>query len=112
MKNMKMYILVPDYVPDYFVPTACAHASLMVHLKFQSDHVYQDWLSYSFKKVICRVDPKCFETAKHHPDHVIVTENNPRVTGEMPNNEVALAFCPRMEMPKPFQYFKLWKPKE
>lgn len=100
---MKMYILIKDNVPDGFAVLAAAHASLAAYLKFRESAEVKEWLSGSFYKVICKVNEKEFEKAKTFDDQVILTES------ALDHKEVAIAFKPREEWPKPFKFYKLWK---
>ena len=100
---MKMYILVKDDFPVGFAMVAVAHASLAAYLKFQDRKAVQEWLSGSFKKAICKVNEKEFERAKTFEDLVVLTES------ALDNQEVAIAFCPRVEWPKPFKFYKLYR---
>ncbi len=98
----KMYICVKSSIPSH-KPLAIAHGVLMAHLKFQNDPNYQDWLTASFRKVVCEVTDKEFEDLKNVPDHVIVTESG------LNGMEIAIVFCPRDEWPKGFKFFPLMK---
>ncbi len=100
---MKMYILVKESVPLGFAMLAVAHASLGAYLKFQESEEIEMWLSGPFYKVICKVNDKEFETAKSFEDRVIITESS--LEGE----EVAIAFKPRYEWPKPFRFYQLYR---
>ncbi len=100
---MKMYILIKDDVPEGFAVLAAAHASLAAYLKFRDSEEVKEWLSGSFYKVICRVNGKEFEKAKTFEDQVVLTES------ALEHKEVAIAFKPRKEWPKPFKFYKLFK---
>lgn len=100
-----MYILVLDDVPAEFVPVISAHASLACYLKYEDDHLMQKWLKSFYKKVVCTVNKKEFETAKTFENSIVLTES------ALDDREVAIVFCPRNEWPKPFRFYKLWKPK-
>lgn len=100
---MKMYILIKDTVPEGFAILAASHASLAAYLKFRNTPEIQEWLSGLFYKVICKVNEKEFEKAKSFEDSVLITES------ELENSEVALAFKPREEWPKPFKFYRLYK---
>lgn len=99
---MKMYILIKEDVPLGLAMTAAAHASLAMWLKFGKCGYCERWLS-SFKKVICKVHDKEFENAKSVEDHVVLTE------AALDGKEVAIAFMPREEWPKMFNFFRLYK---
>jgi len=100
---MKMYILIKDDVPDGFAILAAAHASLAAYLKFKADADMQYWVSGTFYKVVCKVNDKEFQRAKTFEDHVVLTES------ALDHKEVAIAFKPRAEWPKPFSFYKLYR---
>ena len=100
---MKMYILIKDSIPEGFAVLAAAHASLAAYKKFEDDSQMQEWISATFYKVICKVNEKEFEKAKTFEDHLVITES------ALDHQEVAIAFKPREEWPKPFQFYKLYK---
>lgn len=100
---MKMYILVRDDVPVGFAVLAAAHASLAAYLKFKDTPEVTEWLSGPFYKVVCRVNEAEFEKAKGYPDSVVLTES------ALDNREVAIAFKPRPEYPKFFNFLRLFK---
>ena len=102
MNNLKVYILIKDYVPTGHAVNSAAHASLAMFLKFQERPIVGEWLG-SFKKVSCSVTPEQFEEAKKHPDHVVITESN------FDDDELAIAFCPRVEWPEFFRQLKLYR---
>lgn len=98
-----MYILIKDDVPVGFSMLAAAHASLAAYLKFKNTPEVAEWLSGPFYKVICSVNDKEFTKAKEFPDKVVITES------ALDNKEIALAFRPRKEWPKPFKFYKLYR---
>ena len=100
---MKMYILIRDSVPEGFAMLAAAHASLAGYLQFQESQEIKEWLSGPFYKVICKVNDKEFRKAKEFEDCVVLTES------ALDNQEVAIAFKPRNEWPKPFKFYKLYR---
>ena len=100
---MKMYILIKESVPVGFAVLAAAHASLAAYLRFKDSPEVIEWLSGPFYKVVCRVTDAEFEKAKATGDHVVITES------AMGDQEVALAFKPRQEWPKQFQFFRLFR---
>ncbi len=100
---MKMYILIREDVPVGYAVLAAAHASLAAYLKFKDSPEIIQWLSGSFYKAVCRVSDKEFEKAKECPDHVIITES------ALDHQEIAIAFKPREEWPKPFKFYCLFK---
>jgi peptidyl-tRNA hydrolase len=99
----KMYILVKDSIPLGKGLVAVSHASLACYLKFKDTTDMQEWLSNSFYKVICKVNDKEFEKAKTFENNVVLTEST------LDNQEVAIAFNPRQEYPKPFNFYQLYK---
>ena len=100
---MKMYILIKDDVPEGLAILAAANASLAAYLKFKEDPNMQTWVSGTFYKVVCKVNDKEFQKAKTFEDHVVLTES------ALDHTEVAIAFKPREEWPKPFRFYKLYK---
>ena len=100
---MKMYILVKEDLPVGFALVAVAHASLAAYLKFEDRPEVKEWLSGPFKKTICKVNEKEFEKAKTFEDSVVMTES------ALDGKEVAIAFCPREQWPKPFKFYRLYK---
>ena len=100
---MKMYILIKDSVPPGYAIVAAAHASLAAYLKFHDCDEVREWLAGPFRKAVCKVRAEDFERAKAVPDHVVMTES------ALDGQEVAIAFKPREEWPKMFQYFSLYR---
>lgn len=101
---MKMYILIQNTVPDKLAPVIAAHASLACFRKFEQDADMQQWINGIFKKVVCKVSAAEFSLAQQTEKHILLTES------ALDHQEVALAFCPRAEYPKAFNYFSMWKP--
>jgi hypothetical protein len=100
---MKMYILIKEQVPTGYALVAAAHASLAAYLKYQGTPEVQEWISGPFYKTICKVNEREFEVAKGFPDNVLITES---ALGRV---EVALAFKPRKEWPRPFKFYSLYR---
>lgn len=100
---MKMYILIRESVPQGFAVLAAAHASLAAYLKFKDAPEVSEWLSGPFYKAVVKVSDKEFENAKAFEDHVVLTES------ALDGQEVAIAFKPRAEWPKPFKFYRLWR---
>lgn len=98
----RMYILIREAVPTGFAVLAAAHASLAAYLKFADSAEVKEWLAGPFYKTVCRVSDDEFAKAKEVADHVVITES------ALDGQEVALAFKPRAEYPKPFRFFKLF----
>lgn len=100
---MKMYILVKEDVPMGFAMLSVAHASLAAYLKYKESDDVKEWLSGPFFKVVCKVNEKEFEKAKSFEDNLVITES------ALDGQEVAIAFKPRTEWPKPFKFYKLYR---
>lgn len=100
---MKMYILIKEQVPLGFAIVAAAHASLAGYLKFKDAPEVTEWLAGPFRKAVCRVSEEEFERAKAVADHVVLTES------ALEGQEVALVFKPRVEWPKMFKFFRLYR---
>ena len=100
---MKMYILIRESVPTGFALVAASHASLAAYLKFKDSPEVEKWLSGPFFKTICKVSDKEFENAKSFEDNVVITES------DLNGQEVAIAFKPREEWPKPFRFYSLYR---
>jgi peptidyl-tRNA hydrolase len=101
---MKMYILIRESVPVGKAVVASAHASLACYLKYQDHPNIAAWLAGpAFYKAVCKVTDAEFELAKQEPNHVVLTEST------LDNQEVAIAFVPREEYPRRFQFFRLYK---
>lgn len=101
---MKMYILIRESVPVGKAIVAAAHASLACYLKFPDHPATEAWLDGpAFYKVVCKVTDAEFEKAKEESDYVVLTEST------LEGQEVAIAFLPREEFPKRFQFFRLYK---
>jgi hypothetical protein len=98
-----MYILLRESVPLSFAVLGAAHASLACYLKFRDFPEVAAWLAGPFYKVVCKVTDEEFEIAKAFADHVILTES------ALDGVEVALAFKPRVEWPKPFKFYRLFR---
>ena len=102
---MRMYILIKHDVPDDLGPLIAAHASLAVYLKNADSELVTEWLEKSFKKAICTVNEKEFNTAKQISGAVVLTES------ALDGREVAIAFPPMSDSdrPKAFKYYRLWR---
>ena len=103
MNYSKIYILIKQDVDVGHALLACAHGSMMCYLKFKDTPEFDEYLKNSFRKCVCSLNDKEFEAAKQFDDYVIVTES------ALGNAETALVFKPRMEWPKAFKFYKLWK---
>jgi peptidyl-tRNA hydrolase len=98
-----MYILIRESVPLGFAVLGAAHASLACYLKFRDSPEIAAWLSGPFYKVVCRVTDEEFEKAKSFADHAVLTES------ALDGAEVALGFKPRVEWPKAFKFYRLFR---
>lgn len=102
---MKMYILIPDDVPDNYVPVSSAHASLINYKRYPNDIGMRCWLEQSFRKVVVKATHEEIEKAKTLADKFTdVTESN--LDGML----VAVSFCPRAYFDPFFKTLPLWKP--
>ena len=100
---MKMYILVRDDVPLGHAMVAVAHASLACYLEYRDHPDVEAWLSGPFYKAVCKVDEREWSRAAEAGDFVVMTES------ALDGREVAMAFRPRSEWPKPFRFFRLYR---
>ncbi len=99
-----MYILILDDLPvGHAINTAC-HAAVACVIKYQDTNEVKDWLDTSFRKVTCKVSRKEFDNAmKRENDFVVMTELN------LDNRETAVAFKPRDNYHKMFNFLSLYK---
>jgi hypothetical protein len=102
-KNLKMYILILDWVDVGHAINSVGHAGLMGYLKWKHDPIIEEWLANSFRKVTCKVNQKEFEKAQTYGDFQVITEL------AFDGKAVGLVFKPRYEWPKFFKYLKLYK---
>lgn len=111
-KLLKLYIAVLDAVPDHMVPVIVAHAVLGAHRTFdwhngvQADKEYMDWLTYSFKKVVVRVNRKEFNKITTNCDLVFCAHESTVLKGE----NSCVVVCPRYEIPNVLKFAKMWAP--
>lgn len=98
-----MYILVRESVPLGFALVASAHASLACYLKFREAPEVAQWLAGPFFKAVCKVSDAELERAKEAGDWVSISE------AALEGQEVAVAFRPRAEWPKPFRFLRLYR---
>jgi peptidyl-tRNA hydrolase len=103
MQKLKMYILVKDSLPIGKAAVGIAHASLACYLKFKDNPEVKEWLDGPFYKTICLVNDTEFEKSKELADHIVITEST------LDNQETVIAFKPRIEYPKGFGFFRLYK---
>lgn len=118
---MKLYIAVLDSVPDYMAPTLVAHSVLGAHLYFTSGlklsiegsdtdlfKYYSNWLMYSFKKCVVRVNEKEFAKIAKIP-YTYLGHENTTLNG---TKSCAIPFpVPNDQLPNVLKFAKLWKPK-
>jgi hypothetical protein len=117
---MKLYIAVLDEFPDYMTPTLVAHSMLGAHLHFDSlyqefDGIfdknpfqpYRDWIKYSFKKCVVRVNKREFGKIVTLPDTYLGYENN---TLEGRNACAVPLPVENDKIPNVLKFAKLWKP--
>ena len=102
-EKLKMYILVKENVQIGKAIVGIAHASLACYLKFQDTEEVKQWLAGPFYKTVCKVTEKEFEKAKEVADYVVMTEST------LDDAETTIAFKPRTEYPKYFNFFRLYK---
>lgn len=98
-----MYILVKDSIELGKAVVGVAHASLACYLKFKDKDEVQNWLSGPFYKTVCIVNDEEFEKAKQESDNIIITESS------LGDKETVIAFMPRVEYPRYFKFFRLYK---
>ena len=101
--RLKMYILVRDDVSTGHAVVGVAHASLAAYLRFRDAPETLEWVGGVFYKTVCRVTAAEFEAAKNVEDHVVITE------AALGGAETVVAFRPRVEWPKAFKFFRLFK---
>lgn len=106
----KVYIAILDDVPDYIAPTLVAHAMLSAHLKFatqENNTDYMDWLNYSFRKVVLRVNQKEFNKISQLNCHLAFESSV--LNGEMC---CAVVYPLTAEhTPNVLKFGKMWQPK-
>lgn len=102
----KMYILIKESVDLGHAVLSAAHASLSGYLTFKDDPAVEDWVTNSFRKVVCMVTDDEFDDAKQYSDHRVMTESS------LDDAEVAIVFKPRNTWPDFFKSLRLYnKPK-
>lgn len=112
---MKLYIAVLDEFPDYMAPTLVAHSVLGYNIevnsgvneKLQKD--YLNYLTYSFKKIVVRVNQSEFNKIASLPDVYLGHENS---TLEGKKSCAVWLYNGEDKMPRVLQFAQLWKPKE
>jgi peptidyl-tRNA hydrolase len=105
---MKLYIAVLDEFPDYMVPTLVAHAVLGAHLKFESDSIYNEWITNHFKKCVLRVNQKEFKKICEL-ENVYLGFEKKTLDGKI--SCAVIRPIPEEEpVPDVLKFAKLWKP--
>lgn len=91
----KIYFLVKDTVPVGFAITSIAHGAMMAHLEWGKPDglfpVYKEWLQFSFRKVICKINAEEFAHMKDCMRHLVVTES------ALHHEETVLVLYPQAE---------------
>jgi hypothetical protein len=106
MSHSKLYIAVLDTVPDNMVPVLVAHAMLTAHLAFYGEHAaYSDWLNYSFRKVVLKVNQKEFNKILLE-DAVSVSHENSTLGGA----DSCIVVSPREDHCSVIKFAKMWAP--
>lgn len=109
----KLYICILDEFPDYMTPTLVGHAVLRHHLNIMNyfeDDIrtrYDNWLKYSFKKCVVRVNRKEFDKIMMIDGCIETWENN-TLGGEVS----CLTVVANTEEHNVLKFAKLWKPVE
>lgn len=107
MSLSKMYIAVLDEVGDFMVPTLVAHSVLAGHLYFEEDPDYEEWIKYSFRKVVVRVNRKEFEKIR---TTLSCWEGHESTT--LHGEPSCLVVKPvELDIPNVLKFAKLWAPK-
>lgn len=117
---MKLYIAVLDEVPNHMIPVLVAHAVLGAHLEFSRKYiidderadspyaVYVEWLGYSFKKCVVKVNRKEFKKISEIP-YTYLGHENTTLSGE---KSCAIPLPVHNEnVPNVLKFAKLWTPK-
>lgn len=103
--NDKLYICVLDEFPDYMTPTLVGHAVLRHHTDWSEHLRYQDWLAYSFKKCVVKVNRKEFEKIRKLPFTTESFENN-----TLGGNVSCITVVAHKDEHNVLKFAKLWKP--
>lgn len=102
-RNLKMYIVIKEWLPTGHALNTAAHAGLIGWLEFGGLDDTQKWLDDSFKKVTCMVSDEEFAELKKVEHSKVITE------GRLDNDEVAIVFAPRNDWPPIMKTLRLWK---
>lgn len=103
---LKMYILIRDDVDTGHAILAAAHGTAAACRRWAFDRGFNRWMAGSFRKVVCRLSEKEFETAKQllpEQDFLVMTESS------LDGAETCLVFKPRTEWPKVFKFYQLYR---
>lgn len=108
-KHVKMYILIKDWVDTGHAVNTAAHCGAEVGrlwpptYELQGEYTeVEEWWDTHFRKVTCKVTEQQFKKAKEYEDWSVITELF------YDGQEVALAFKPRRDWPKFFNFLTLW----
>lgn len=100
--DLKIYIVIKESAPSGIAVNSVAHASLIAHLKWEKEELYQAWLKNSFKKFSCVVSDEEFNRLKQeYPDCIVVTES------KLDHAEICLVIKPSSG-DKRLKYLKAW----
>ena len=115
INKSKMYILIRDDVDLGHTILASAHASLGGYLTFKeyesrdipTFNPTEDWVTESFRKVVCKVTTVEFEKAKTYGENM--KDYRIMVESGLEGMEVAIVFRPRDNFEPFFKSLKLYK---
>lgn len=107
---LKLYIAVLDAVPDHMVPVLVAHSMLGAHLKFETNHIYREWLMNSFRKCVVSVNTKEFSNLfSSQMSHNYCGHENKTLDGDISCIIPLPVWSDKV--PNTLKFAKLWKPK-
>jgi peptidyl-tRNA hydrolase len=111
-----MYIAVLDEAPDYMVPTLVAHSAINAHIHFTSPlgqdddfFMYHQWLDYSFRKVVVRVNRKEYDKIK---ETLVHWEGHENTICDGKGSCLVVLPLKQEAVPNVLKFAKLWAPKE
>lgn len=107
-KKLKLYVIIPDSVPDDWAPLVATHGPLGFYLVHNCNGLVQAWVRDSYKKVVCKVSDSQFEHLKtfcilEKVPHLVTTESG------LDNKEVSLVVGPTTEQKHWLRSLKMWK---
>lgn len=108
--SMRLYIAVLEDFPDFMTPALVAHSVLGAHQHFYLHPLYKEWLAFSFKKCVVRVNQKEFSkitVLPTFPNTYLGHENN--TLDGIKSCAIPLP-CYNDQLPKVLKFAKLWKP--